>query len=536
MKAIRPVLFVTLIALCYASAATAQEKSAPPEQLGKVHFPVSCSAAAQQQFDRAVALLHSFFFPETVKAFTAVIETDPTCGMGYWGLAMSQRSNPLILPLDVAALKRGWEAVEKAKAAGPKTPREQEYIAAMEAYFRDPDQGGYKQRVEAYERAMEQLYQRYPDDPEAAIFYALALNEAVDHADKTYGRQLKAGEVLEKIFAEQPDHPGVAHYIIHTYDFAPLAQRGLPAARRYAEIAPSSPHALHMPSHIFSMLGLWQESIQGNLASTAAAKAYAAEHLPGQTLWLHMDDFRIYAYLQGAQDQQAKRIVEERNAVEKVTPVRLPNDTAYAAIPVRYAIERGQWSEASALEVYPSQYPQAEAIMQFGRALGAARGGDVAKARDAIDRLQSLRDALTQAKQAYWADQVEIQRKAAMAWVARADGKHEEALELMRAAADLEDASEKHIAMENRLVPMRELLGELLFELNQPAEALRQFEVSLRHAPNRLRSFYGAAKAAERAGEPQKSKAFYEQLVALCSHADTERTQLVEAKAFLAKQ
>jgi tetratricopeptide (TPR) repeat protein len=536
MKATRLVLFGTFIAFCCASVVTAQEKAAPPERLGKVHFPVSCSATAQQQFDRAVALLHSFFFPETVKAFTAVTETDPTCAMAYWGLAMSQRSNPLILPLDVAALKRGWEAVEQAKAAGPKTPREQEYIVAMEAYFRDPDQGGYKQRVEAYEHAMEQIYRRYSDDPEAAIFYALALNEAVDHADKTYARQLKAGVLLEQIFAQQPDHPGVAHYIIHAYDFAPLAQRGLPAARRYAEIAPSSPHALHMPSHIFSMLGLWQESIQGNLASAAAAKAYAAKHLPGQTLWLHMDDFRIYAYLQRAQDQQAKRIVEERNAIEKVTPVRLPNDTAYTAIPVRYAIERGQWSEAAALEVYASQYPQAEAIIQFGRALGAGRSGDIAKARESIDRLQSLRDALMQAKQIYWADQVEIQRKAAMAWVVRAEGKTEEALDLMRAAADLEDASEKHIAMENRLVPMRELLGELLLELNQSDEALREFEASLQNAPNRLRSFYGAAKAAERAGEPQKTKMFYEQLVVLCNQADTERPELMEAKAFLAKK
>jgi hypothetical protein len=535
MKAIRLVWLVSLIAFFGGSAATAQEKAAPPEQLGKVHFPVSCSATAQQQFDRAVALLHSFFFPETIKAFTAVTETDPTCAMGYWGLAMSQRSNPLILPLDVAALKRGWEAVEKAKAAGPKTPREQEYIGAMEAYFQEPDQGGYKQRVEAYERAMEQLHQRYPDDPEAAIFYALALNEAVDHADRTYARQLKAGTLLEKIFVEQPDHPGVAHYIIHTYDFAPLAQRGLPAARRYAAIAPSSPHALHMPSHIFSMLGLWQESIQGNLASAAAAKAYAAKHLPGQILWLHMDDFRIYAYLQGSQDQQAKRIVDERNAIEKVTPVRLPNDTAYAAIPVRYAIERSEWSAAAALEVYPSQYPQAEAIMQFGRALGAARSGNVPNAREAIDRLQSLGDALTQAQQAYWADQVEIQRKAAMAWVAHAEGKPAEALELMRAAADLEDASEKHIAMENRLVPMRELLAEMLLEFNDPAKALHEFEASLQKAPNRFRSFYGAARAAERAGQPQQTKTFYEQLVVLCSQADTERPELTAAKAFLAK-
>ena len=535
MKATRLVLFVTLSALCCVSAAKAQEKAAQAEQLGTVHFPVSCSAAAQQQFDRAVALLHSFFFPETVKAFSAVTDTEPTCAMGYWGLAMSQRSNPLILPLDVAALQRGWEAVGKAKAAGAQTPREQDYIAAMEAYYRDPELGGYKQRVEAYEGAMAQLYVRYPDDPEAAIFYALALNEAVDHADKTYARQLKAGAILEKIFAKQPDHPGVAHYIIHAYDFAPLAQRGLPAARRYAEIAPSSPHALHMPSHIFSMLGLWQESIQGNIASTAAAKAYAAKHLPGQTLWLHMDDFRIYAYLQGAQDQEAKRIVGERNAIEKVIPIRLPNDTAYAAIPVRYAIERGQWSEAAALEVYPSQYPQAEAIMQFGRALGAARGGDVVRAHQAIDRLQSLREALMQGKQAYWADQVDIQRKAAIAWIARAEGRPEEGLALMRAAADLEEASEKHIAMENRLVPMRELLGELLLDLNSPAEALREFEASLQTAPNRLRSFSGAAKAAARAGEPQKVKAFYGQLVALCGQADTERPELMEAKAVLAK-
>jgi tetratricopeptide (TPR) repeat protein len=536
MKPHKRLLLTTLIALLWVSMATAQEKAVQPEQLGEVHFPVSCSAAAQQQFDRAVALLHSFFFPETVKTFTVVTETDPTCAMGYWGLAMSQRTNPLILPLDVATLKQGWEAVEKAKAAAPKTPREQDYIMAMEAYYQNPEQGGYRQRVAAYERAMEQLYLRYPDDPEAAIFYALAMNEAVDHSDKTYARQLKAGAILEQVFAQQPDHPGVAHYIIHTYDFAPLAPRGLPAARRYAEIAPSSPHALHMPSHIFSMLGLWQESIQANLASTASAKAYTAKHLPGQTLWLHMDDFRIYAYLQGAQDQQARRIVDERNAIEKVTPVRLPNDTAYAAIPVRYAIERGQWSEAAALEIHPSQYPQAEAIMQFGRALGASRSGDLAKARQAMDRLQALRDALTQSNERYWAEQVEIQRRTAAAWMTHAEGKPEEALQLMRQAADLEDASEKHIAMENRLVPMRELLGEMLIELNKPAEALREFEASLQSSPNRLRSFYGAAKSAERAGDLQKTKTFYGQLVGLCSQADTERPELLEAKAFLAKK
>jgi hypothetical protein len=507
---------------------------AAEEQLGKVHFPVSCSPAAQAQFDRAMALLHSFFYPETVKAFTAITQTEPGCAMAYWGLAMSIRQNPLI-PVNIATLKQGAEAIEKAKAANAPTARERDWIAALDTYYRNLDTVDHKTRVLAYEQAMEQLSLRYPDDSEATIFYALALNEATELSDKTYARQLKAGAMLEQVFAQQPDHPGVAHYIIHSYDYAPLAARGLPAARHYATIAPSASHALHMPSHIFSMLGLWHDVITSNSASEAATKAYAAQHLTGETRWLHAQDFRIHAHLQLAQDQEAKRIVDERNTIEKPLPVRLPTETAFAAIPVRYAIERGRWAEAAVLEPRGLSFPQAQAIVHFSRALGAARGGDLASARRDVEQLQALRDALNQAKNAYWAEQVEIQHRAATAWLARAEGRHTEAVGAMRAAADLEDASEKHIAMENRLVPMRELLGELLLEVHEPAAALVEFEASLQRVPNRFRSFAGAARAAELAGDREKAKAFYAKLVALADQADTDRPELVHARAFLAK-
>jgi hypothetical protein len=504
------------------------------EQLGKVHFPVSCGPAAQAQFDRAMALLHSFFYPETVKAFTAITETEPGCAMAYWGLAMSIRQNPLI-PVNVATLKPGREAIEKAKAANAPTPRERDWIAALDTYYRDLDTVDHQTRVLAYENAMAELSLRYPSDSEATIFYALALNEATELSDKTYTRQLKAGALLEQVFAQQPNHPGVAHYIIHSYDYEPLAAHALPAARHYAAIAPSAPHALHMPSHIFSILGMWSDVITSNTAAEVSSKAYAAKHLPGQTTWLHQQDFRIHAHLQLAQDQEAKRIVDERNTVEQLAPVRLPNETAFAAIPVRYAIERGQWAEAASLEPRGLTFPQAQAIIHFGRALGAARSGDLAGARRDVEKLQALHDALSQAKDAYWAEQVEIQRRAAAAWVTRAEGRHAEAVGAMRSAADLEDASEKHIAMENRLVPMRELLGELLLAGNEPAAALVAFEASLQRVPNRFRSFSGAARAAELAGDREQAKAFYAKLVALAATADTERPELVHARAFLSK-
>jgi hypothetical protein len=283
------------------------------------------------------------------------------------------------------------------------------------------------------------------------------------------------------------------------------------------------------------VLALWSDVITSNRAAEASSKAYAAKHLPGQILWLHGQDFRIHAHLQLAQDHEAKRIVDERNTIEKLTPVRLPNETAFAAIPVRYAIERGRWAEAATLEPRGLSFPQAQAIVYFGRALGAARSGDLASARRDVEQLQALRDALSQAKNTYWAEQVEIQRRAATAWVARAEGRHAEAVGAMRSAADLEDASEKHIAMENRLVPMRELLGEPLLAVNEPAAALVEFEASLQRVPNRFRSFSGAAGAAELAGDPEKARGPYAKLVALADQADTDRPELAHARVFLAK-
>lgn len=525
---LRPVFAISFFCV---PLATAQEK--PAEKLGKVDFPVSCTPEAQEQFNRAVAMLHSFWFPQAPKAFTAVSGIDPDCAMAHWGIAISERGNPLVGPPNSAALKRGLASVEKAKAMGAKTQRERDYIAAIELFYKDFDKLDHRTRVSAYEKAMEQLYLAFSQDTEAAIFYALALNEAIDYEDKTYARQLKAAKILEKVYAKQPEHPGVLHYLIHSYDFPPLAPRGVETAKRYASVAPSAPHALHMPSHVFSMLGMWQESIKSNREALGVAKNY-----------VHAMDFMVYAHLQMAQDVEAKRLLEESAALYKtqapvaeLTPTGgvLGVHTAFAAIPARYAIERGSWADAAALQPRPST-PAADAITHFTRAMGSARNGDVNSARKDIGQLDSLKNTLTKSKQKYWADQVEIQRRAAAAWLAHAEGKKDEALKSMRSAAALEDASEKHVAMENRLWPMRELLGEMLLELNQPAEALKHFEASFKSAPNRFRGYYGAATAAERLGDQRKARSYYEKLVALSKNADTERPELKEAKVFLSKK
>jgi hypothetical protein len=500
------------------------------EQLGQVHFAVSCSTAAQPQFDRAVALLHSFWYSEAVKAFIAVTETDPGCAMGYWGIAMSHWY-PLWQPPSEAMLKKGRDAVTQAQATGGKTEREQAYIAAIAAFYRDWEKRDHQTRALAYEKAMERLVARYPDDREAAIFYALALNATALTTDKTYANQLKATAILEKIFAEEPNHPGVAHYLIHSYDYPALATRGLPAARRYAQIAPSSSHALHMPSHVFTRLGLWQESIATNRDSAAAAKAHNSVFEQ-----LHALDYLAYAYLQGAQDVAAQSVLDERNALAQADLSNFAAAYAFAAIPARYTLERRRWSEAAALEPYPSKVTYSEAITYFARALGAARSGNAESARANVDKLQSLATTLRDAKQTYWAEQVEIQHRVAEAWLLYAEGKPEEALTLMRAAVALEDATEKHPVTPGPIMPARELLGELLLELHDPAHALQAFEISIQKEPNRFNGLYGAARAAELAGERDKAKSYYDKVVALCEHSDTARPELQQAKAFLAKQ
>ena len=512
------------------------------ERLGEVNFPISCSPAAQAQFNRAVALLHSFFFPETVKAFTAVAEKEPSCGMAYWGIAISQRPNPLVGPFPGDVLKLGWEAVEKARAATQKTERESAWIEALAAFYQDYATVPQRTRTANYEAAMARLVARHPDDAEAAIFYALALNEAADPGDKTYAKQLKAADILEKLESRFPNHPGIPHYIIHSYDYPELAVRGSIAAARCAQLAPSAPHALHMPSHIFSTLGMWQEVISSDRASDDLTMAYTARINPQAAsdpaknpARYHSLDFLTNAYLQLGQDQQAKRIVDARNSVpEYPATFRYSGHTAFAAIPVRYAFERAAWAEAAALAIPKTPFAQAEAIAWFGRAVGAARNGELTKAKDAVDQLRALKDRLDKANDAYWAGQVAIQERAGEAWIALVEGRKGEAIAAMRQAADLEDRSGKHVAMENRLSPIRELLGELLMEAQEPAQALKEFETSLRNNPNRYRSFAGAATAADRAGDRAQARSYYEKLVSLAGNADTARPDLIAAKQYLA--
>ncbi len=524
--------FAALTGLLCASSVAAQERTGA-ERLGKVQFPVSCSPAAQQEFERAVALLHSFWFDAAGKGFVAVVQADPACAMGHWGEAMTHlfSPNPFVGVPTPKGLQAGCPVVDRAKAAGAKTPREKDYIGAVESLCKDRDKADQRARVVAYEQAMAALAARYPEDREAAVFYALALNVTASPADKTYANQLKAASILEKVFAEQPNHPGVAHYLIHSYDYPPIASRGLSAARRYAGIAPSAPHALHMPSHIFTREGFWVESIESNQTSAAAAKDHFNK--------LHAMDYLAYAYLQMAQDVAAKRVLDEMHALGKPNVEHFVTGYALAAIPSRYALERRRWAEAASLTLSPSDFPwsryaQSEAVLVFARGLGAARSGNVAVARQSADRLQVLRETLTAAKLGYWAEQADIQRRTVAAWLARAAGKAQEALPLLRAAADAEDATEKHPVTPGPLVPGRELLGEMLLEAGQHREALKEFEASMRIEPNRFRGLYGAARAAELSGDREKARTYYQKMLALSAKADTERPERVEAKAFLA--
>jgi tetratricopeptide (TPR) repeat protein len=539
----RIVLFVApllFIASTLAIAEDAPQSSVGAQaQLGQVDFPVSCAPAAQQPFNRAVAILHSFWYEEAIKAFGAVTETDADCAMGYWGMAMSDWT-PLWATPTEAALKTGSAAVRRAQAIGAKTDRERDYIEAIATFYRDYDKFDHRTRSGAYAQVMEQLYVHYPDDREAAIFYALALDATALPSDKTYSNQRKAAAILEKIFVERPNHPGVAHYLIHSYDSAPLAEHGLPAAICYAKIAPSVPHALHMPSHIFTRLGQWQDSIRSNRAASEAGQTYAAQQFGQGVAWaesLHALDYLVYAHLQLAQDHEAKKVLDQITAFRKAAPEGPSAAYALAAVPARYVIERRDWPQAATLSLPPlafpwDKFPWTSAMVTFSRALGAARTGDFRGAQAEIDRLGSARDASSQ-KDKYWADQVEVQRQAAVATLAHVRGQDEEALAALESAAKLEATMDKHPVTPSPIVPMRELLGDLLLEMNQPAQALSEYEQSLTKDPNRFRSVYGAAKAAERSGDTAKAKAYYQELAALGRNADGDRPELAEAKAYL---
>lgn len=512
---------------------------ADERKLGKVDFPVSCSPAARAKFTRAVALLHSFWYAEAEKAFGEVAASDPECAMAHWGVAMSVFQQ-IWAPPTPEEFQRGLAAVEKLRAAPPKTDRERDWAAAITTYFTDADRLNHGARKLAYEKAMERLAARHPQDREASIFYALALIGTAPPNDKTYLNQKKAAAILNRILPEQPEHPGIAHYVIHSFDYPALAELALPAARAYSKIAPDSPHALHMPSHIFTRLSLWKDSIASNLASAEAAKRHVARTHPGAASFdqVHALDYLEYAYLQRGQDQKAAEVLREIGAVEKLD---LPNFAAaygLAAVPARNALERRRWSEAASLSVRPTdfpwdRYPYAEAITHFAKAIGAARSGDSTRAREAVAKLETLQKALV-GKDAYWAGQVEIQQRAAAAWLALQEGKKDKALELARSAADLEDSTDKHPVTPGAILPARELLAEMLLELDQPKQALAEYEASLATAPGRFQGLLGAARAAGRAGEAGKARRYYENVATLCEESEGTRPELAEVKSKLA--
>jgi hypothetical protein len=533
-------LAAALFALSIQPGARADAGPAAAKASGEVDFQISCGPAVQKTFREAVWTLHSFWYPEALKEFTTVTEAEPGCAMGYWGIAMSHWY-PLWFPPSPAALKAGAEAVEKAVAAGPKTERENDYIAAIAAFYRDSDKLDHRTRAVAYEKAMERVYLRYPEDREAAAFYGLALNASALPTDKTYANQRKAAEILNKVWAEQPNHPGVVHYLIHSDDSAEFAAAGLDAAICYSKIAPDVPHALHMPSHIFTRLGMWQQSIDSNHAAHAAAVAYVRKTLGPESFdseTVHTMDYLEYAYLQTAQDRGAKEVIDELISFRQSAAPNLGMAYAVAAIPVRFALERRDWHAAASLSApaigFPlERFPWAEAMLSFARSLGAAQTGDIPGAQAEIAKLQSLENKLLEAKDSYWANQVEVQRLGAASILAHVQGNDKKAIELARAAADLDATMDKHPATPASVLPARELLADLLLELNQPAAALVEYRAMLSTDPNRFRSLLGEARAAKQTGDSATAHDAYGKLVALSKPVDPARPELAEARSYL---
>jgi hypothetical protein len=471
---------------------------------------------------------HSFWYRQSKAIFEDVLAADPECAIAYWGIALSLLNNPHAPP-PAENLPVGLAALQKGKAVGAKTQRERDYIDALLAFYTDYDKIDHRSRVQSYLKAAESIAQRYPNDDEAQIEYAITLNVAASPADKTYANQLKGAAILEPIYQRQPQHPGVAHYLIHLYDYPPIAEKGLDAARRYAQIAPAAPHAQHMPSHIFTRVGYWKESISSNLASARAAKA-DKEWDDG----MHGMDYLVYAYLQLGQDNAAHAVVDEMSATQGYN--RFAGYYARAASQARYVVERGDWKGAAALQAQPSPVPYADAVTYFARALGAARSGDAAAAQPDIAKLAELSAKLREAKDAYWSEIVDIQRQVAAAWALHAEGKYDEALAAMSAASDREDKTEKHPVTPGPLAPARELYGAMLLDRGMAKEAMAAFEATLKKEPHRLGATLGAAKAADKLGDTGKAKEYYAAVVALAQNADPVRPEIAQARAFMASR
>src|SRR6266496_987262 len=542
--------------------AVGAETAAVPEPgdlraAGTVDFKVSCAPEARPEFIRGVALLHSFFYEESRRIFTEIAAKDPNCAMAQWGIAMTWW-HPIWTPPTPDEMSAGKAAIQKAMAMKAGTDLERGFITALNTYYNTADGPttgevgqschgpvGPRDRVIAYEKAMRTLYERYPDDVETQTFYALAVL-AVGYANPTdtnLSNQLKAAGILERLWKKNPNHPVVAHYLIHSYDYPSLAERGLAAARSYGSIAPWVPHALHMPSHIFTRLGMWEESIAANRSSADASRAYAAMRHRDATEAeeLHALDYMAYSYLQEGQDNKAKEIVDFVATVRKTNP-ELEFSAAYAlaAIPARYALERNAWSDAAALRVpalpHWSSFPSFEGLIEYSHALGRAHTGDVEGARKAIDRMQQLRELSTDPRLDYFKRHLELQIQAASAWVTYSEGKQDEAVNLLHRAADAEDILGKHPVSPGALVPAREQLGDMLLNLKRPKEAQREFEAALKIYPGRFRGLYGAAQAAEQIGEKEKARHYYAKLTEQTAKADGSRSELAQLREYRAAE
>jgi tetratricopeptide (TPR) repeat protein len=513
--------------LLTAVASWPARQSHSAQHLGDVHFETSCSQAAQSHFDRGMRYQHSFWYRESKTSFEEALRADPACTIAYWGIAQSLMANPFN-PTPSKNLREGVALIQKAVELGAGTQRENDLIRAVGVFYADFETLNQRARAQSYTKAMEAIARQYPSDDEIQIYYALALNMSASPDDKTYTNQLKAATILEPIARRQPNHPGVAHYLIHSYDYPALAARGLDAAVRYARIAEAAPHAQHMPSHIFTRVGRWNDSIASNGAAARLAKA---GNEPDDRL--HAMDYMVYAYLQVARDGEARQIVEEMSTVTGFNPDRNTGPFALAASAARYAVERADWAGAVRLPSRPSKFGYADAITHFARALGAVRSGNPGAARADLDRLAELRDGLRAAKDTYWAEQVDIQWQVIAAWLKHADGEQDAALTAMRAAADAEDKTEKATVTPGPLAPARELYGALLLERGMARAALAAYEQAMVKEPNRFQGLAGAANAAERLGDRAKAKAYYAKLVAMTDSANADRRELVAARQFL---
>ncbi len=513
-----------VLCCCFCTLTVSSSAGAQHHELGAVTFETSCQPAVRAEFEKGVAMLHSYWFNYAGKQFRGVLEQDPSCAMAYWGIALDLMGNTLSSPPSRQAAQQAWEVLEKARSVPAKTERERLWIDAARAYFRDYATVPVERRLELYNDAMRRIAETYPNDFEAQVYYALTLQSSAPKADVTYANQKKSAAMLEGLYQKAPQHPGITHYLIHAYDFAPFADQGIPAARRYASIAPAVPHARHMPAHIYSMVGLWQDSITSNLSA-----------LEIQPDYYHAADFTVYAHLQLAQDETAAKMIAKALATPERgdRPPSMANYTAKAAMPARYVLERADWRAAAALPIAPTEYPQADSLTHFTRGLGMARLGNPAGAMAEIDAMNRLRAAMEKSGDAYWAARTQEQIHAVSAWVALAGGAREKAAGLMRQAADGEDASIKHVAMENRLYPMRELLAELLLESGNAKEALAEFQRALAQQPNRYRGIYGAARAAEALGDRATAADFYGKLIDLSKAAEGARPELGRARAFV---